>query len=72
MKIGWALDMIGWARAQPFPTLATPLYIRDNVQSQCFGRKVILKCDGDSKLYMNATVVAKTWHGSVSYIYHEQ
>ena len=25
MKIGWALDMIGWACAQPFPTLATPL-----------------------------------------------
>ena len=25
MKIGWALDMIGWAFAQPFPTLATPL-----------------------------------------------
>ena len=25
MKIGWALDMIGWAYAQPFPTLATPL-----------------------------------------------
>ena len=21
MKIGWALDMIGWACAQPFPTL---------------------------------------------------
>ena len=25
MKIGWALDMIGWVCAQPFPTLATPL-----------------------------------------------
>ena len=25
MKIGWALDMIGWACAQPFPTLAMPL-----------------------------------------------
>ena len=25
MKIGWALDLIGWACAQPFPTLATPL-----------------------------------------------
>ena len=25
MKIGWALDMIGWACAQPGPTLATPL-----------------------------------------------
>ena len=25
MKIGWAVDMIGWACAQPFPTLATPL-----------------------------------------------
>ena len=28
MKIGWALDMIGWAScAQPFPTLATPLSV---------------------------------------------
>jgi len=25
MSIGWAPDMIGWACAQPFPTLATPL-----------------------------------------------
>ena len=25
MKIGWALDMIGWACAQPGPTLATSL-----------------------------------------------
>ena len=25
MKIGWELDVIGWACAQPFPTLATPL-----------------------------------------------
>ena len=25
MKIGWALDMIGWACAQPFRTLTTPL-----------------------------------------------
>jgi len=23
MSIGWAPDMIGWACAQPFPTLAT-------------------------------------------------
>ena len=33
MKIGWALDMIGWAFAQPFPTLAAPLgsnYILDS------------------------------------------
>ena len=27
MKIGWALDMIGWACAQPFLTLATPLTV---------------------------------------------
>ena len=33
MKIGWALDMIGWAFAQPFPTFATPL---DLVQSGHF------------------------------------
>ena len=26
MKIGWALDMIDWTCAQPFPTLATPLF----------------------------------------------
>jgi len=26
MSIGWAPDMIGWACAQPFPTLATPLF----------------------------------------------
>jgi len=26
MSIGWAPDMIGWAYAQPFPTLATPLH----------------------------------------------
>jgi len=25
MSISWAPDMIGWACAQPFPTLATPL-----------------------------------------------
>ena len=25
MSIGWAPDMIGWAYAQPFPTLAMPL-----------------------------------------------
>jgi len=25
MSIGWVPDMIGWACAQPFPTLATPL-----------------------------------------------
>jgi len=25
MSIGWASDMIGWACAQPFPTLAMPL-----------------------------------------------
>ena len=30
MKIGWALDMIGWACAQPFPTLAMPLMIDTN------------------------------------------
>jgi len=27
MSIGWAPDMIGWACAQPFPTLATPLLV---------------------------------------------
>jgi len=27
MSIGWAPDMIGWACAQPFPTLAMPLAI---------------------------------------------
>ena len=32
MKIGWALDMIGWAHAQPFPTLATPLFIPQYLQ----------------------------------------
>jgi len=28
MSIGWASDMIGWACAQPFPTLDTPLNYR--------------------------------------------
>ena len=27
IAIGWAPDMIGWAGAQPFPTLATPLAV---------------------------------------------
>jgi len=27
MSIGWAPDMIGWACAQPFPTLAMPLIL---------------------------------------------
>jgi len=26
MRISWAPNMIGWACAQPFPTLAMPLY----------------------------------------------
>jgi len=29
MSIGWAPNMIGWACAQPFPTLATPLVLHD-------------------------------------------
>jgi len=28
MSIGWASDIIGWAHAQPFPTLAMPLLVR--------------------------------------------
>ena len=38
MKIGWALDIIGWACAQPFPTLATPLSARSS-QSPFYWQK---------------------------------
>jgi len=35
IAIGWAPDMIGWACAQPFPSLATPLGIRNKYCYTC-------------------------------------
>ena len=45
MKIGWALDMIGWACAQPFPTLATPL-TDHGLPFQMHTKEIIVKLCG--------------------------
>ena len=53
MKIGWALDMIGWAFAQPFPTLATPLLQRQS--KEC--TKYYILCDNNK---INCTCKSNT------------
>jgi len=39
MSIDWAPDMIGWACAQLFPTLAMPLGY-----ASCYGTYVLIPC----------------------------
>ena len=56
MKIGWALDIIGWACAQPFPTLAMPLVEAREWATQLMivsKAKGQLRVCGDNKVTIN-------------------
>jgi len=77
MSIGWAADMIGWACAQPFPTLATPLPSTSTIGSFSATASWILKqlpeCQVPMHGIMRCRVINPQWyHTPFKYSYKQK